>query len=722
VRRPPLLWAAVALAAVALGLGLGGISRWLQNRASSVAPPGGTASSGAVSGAGTRVARGADVLLVTIDTLRADSVGFAGNRRVETPVLDRLAAASRVFTSAHAHNVITLPSHTNILTGLYPFQHGVRENSGFTLSPKVPTLATVLKQAGYATGAFVGAYPLDSHYGLNHGFDVYDDRFPRGENPDEFTIAERRGNAVVTPALAWWNAHRGGRRFLWVHLYDPHAAYEPPEPFASRYRDRPYLGEIAAVDSFLSPLLSPLLDRREPPAFVVVTGDHGEALGEHGELTHGLFAYEGTLKIPLVVWGPGIAPGRDDRDARHVDIVPTLLSALGVAPPPGLSGRSLLLPAAREDSYFEALTTALNRGWAPLRGLLRGHEKLIELPLPELYNLDADPHEAQNLYDRDRPTARALARALPAESVWPPAKGKVTPEEEARLRSLGYAGGGSSGAAGAAGKTYAAADDPKTLIAVDRKLHDVVDAYSRHRYADAVRLARECLAARPDLSEASEDLALALRQLERPEEAIQALRAALTRGGDKDALTLQLGLALSEAGKPAEAVAILQPLAAQGGTESAEVLNALGIALSDADRNPEALKTLERSRQAEPKNPKTLEDLGIVLLRMNRRDDARDRLRQALAQNDRLPISWNTLGVALFQGGDAAGAVNAWQRAVALDPRQVDALYNIGLVAAEAGRGAEARNALEQFIRTAPPGRWSAEIARARQVLTHLGG
>src|SRR5262245_46170340 len=164
-----------------------------------------------------------DVILVTIDTLRADSVGFAGNKTVATPTLDRLAAAGRVYTDAHAHNVVTLPSHTNILTGLYPYQHGVRDNSGFTLQAAVPTLATVLKGAGYATGAFVGAYPLDRSFGLGRGFDVYDDDYPRGSRPEEFEIAERRGDQVVAPALAWWNAHRGQRRFLWVHLYDPHA-------------------------------------------------------------------------------------------------------------------------------------------------------------------------------------------------------------------------------------------------------------------------------------------------------------------------------------------------------------------------------------------------------------------------------------------------------------------------------------------------------------------
>lgn len=194
-----------------------------------------------------------DVVLVTIDTLRADTVGFMGNREVETPNLDALAAAGRVFTGAHAHNVVTLPSHTNILTGLYPFQHRVRDNSGFVLGADVPTLATLLSQAGYATGAFVGAFPLDRRFGLARGFDVYDDHYPRSADPASFVIPERRGDEVVRAALAWWREAGTKPRFLWLHLYDPHAAYEPPEPFASRYRAHPYLGEIAAVDSFLAP-------------------------------------------------------------------------------------------------------------------------------------------------------------------------------------------------------------------------------------------------------------------------------------------------------------------------------------------------------------------------------------------------------------------------------------------------------------------------------------
>ncbi|HEX9944328.1 MAG TPA: sulfatase-like hydrolase/transferase [Thermoanaerobaculia bacterium] len=659
---------------------------------------------------------GADVLLVTIDTLRADAVGFAGNSRVETPTLDRLAAAGRVFDDAHAHNVVTLPSHANILTGLYPYQHGVRENSGFVLPARVPTLGTLLKRAGYATGAFVAAYPLDSRFGLDQGFDVYDDSFPRGTSPDEFVVAERRGDQVVAAARAWWDARRGQRRFLWVHLYDPHAGYEPPEPFASRYRDNPYLGEVSATDSFLAPLLGPFLDGREPPALVIVTADHGEALGDHGELTHGLFAYESTLKVPLVVWGPGVTPGRDRRPARHVDLVPTVLSFLRLDAPEGLPGRSLLAGAGPPptESYFEALSTSLNRGWAPLRGLLRERKKLIDLPLPELYDLAADPKEERNLYSEERRTARALRDALPRESTWPPPKGAVSPEEEARLRSLGYSAG-----AAPAKSSYTAADDPKTLIGIDRKLHQVVDAYSRGDYERAAALAREAIGERPDLAEAYEQLALALRQLERHGEAVAALESALRRGVDRDSLRRQLGLALSEASRPREAVAVLEP-AASSSQADATTLNALGIALSDAGRHGDAVAVLQRVTARYPDDPKGFENLGIVALRMDQPEQARAQLQRALALNSGLPIAWNTLGVALYRLEGSAAALDAWERSVAIDPRQYDALFNIGLVAAQAGRPAQARRALTRFVATAPPARFGPDIERARQILARL--
>ncbi|MFP5286231.1 MAG: tetratricopeptide repeat protein, partial [Thermoanaerobaculia bacterium] len=505
--------------------------------------------------------------------------------------------------------------------------------------------------------------------------------------------------------------------FLWVHLYDPHAGYEPPEPFAGRYRDDPYLGEVAATDSFLTPLLAPFLDGREPPSLVVVTADHGESLGEHGELTHGLFAYESTLKVPLVVWHPGIRPGRDDRPARHVDIAPTLLQALGLEVPERMPGRSLLAPAEPDGtSYFEALSTHLNRGWAPLRGTIEDRKKYIDLPLPELYDLAADPGEKENRFTRDRRASRALRDALPEESVWPPPRGTISPEEEARLRSLGYSAG--SAAAKAA---YTAEDDPKNLVELDRKLHQVIDHYSRGRYAEAADLAREVVAARPSMAEGYEHLALALRQMERHGEAIEILRSALTRGAERESLRRQLGLALSETGRSTEAVEVLGPLA-RNETADPATLNAYGIALTDSGRHTEAVEVLRRVVAKHPQDPKGFENLGIALLRMDRPAEARAELERALQLNPGLPISWNTLGVALYRLEGPAAALDAWEKAVALDPEQYDALFNIGLVAAQAGRPSQARQALSRFVATAPSARFAGDLRKARQLLAQLGG
>ncbi|HVT57730.1 MAG TPA: sulfatase-like hydrolase/transferase [Thermoanaerobaculia bacterium] len=687
---------------------------------------------------------GADVVLITIDTLRADALGFAGNRRASTPTLDRLAAAGRVFTDAHAHNVVTLPSHANILTGLYPYQHGVRDNAGFALPASVPTLGTLLRRAGYATGAVVAAFPLDARFGLGRGFDLYDDNFPRGSNPDQFLLAERRGDEVVRAALRWWNGRRGSRRFLWAHLYDPHAPYEPPEPFASRFREHPYLGEVAAADSFLAPLLGPFLDGkdgRDPPALVIVTADHGESLGEHGELTHGLFAYEATLKVPLLIWWPGVQPGRDGRPARHVDIVPTVLQALRLARPAGLPGRSLLGPpaAAAVPAYFEALTANLQRGWAPLRGMLRERQKLIDLPLPELYDLADDPGESRNLFaaavagrpaPAAAPAARVLRAALAAESAWPapsqPAAKPVSSEEEARLRSLGYSAGrtvapppGPPGPPGPpAGGVYTADDDPKRLIGLDQEIHQAIELYAHRRFAESAALAREVVAARPTMSEGYVQLAVALRQGERQEEAIAVLRQALAHGAANAAVRRQLGLALTEANRGSEAVAVLRPLSGDGDPAD---LDALGLALSAAGRPAEAVAVLEQAAAAAPSDPKALEDLGVVALRLEKPAQARDYLERALKLNDRLPIAWNTLGVALYQLKATAAALDAWTRAAALDPGQFEALYNLGLVAAAQGDRERARGALTRFVAAAPKARWGDEIGKAQAVLARLG-
>ena len=651
-----------------------------------------------------------DIVLITIDTWRADAAGFAGNTRVQTPFLDSLAARGIVFTNAHAHNVITLPSHANILTGLNPYQHGVRENAGFVLEAKYISIAERLRQQGYATGAFVAAYPLDARYGLHRGFDVYDDNYGKGRASLDFSVQERPATAVLESAAKWWRSAAGRKRFLWVHLYDPHAPYAPPEPYATTYREAPYLGEVAATDNALQVHLAPLLQENTT---VIVTADHGEGLGDHGELTHGLFAYEATLKVPLVIVAPGLQPRRDAHYARHIDIVPTLLERAGAPPVPELPGQSLLGRLGTADTYFESLSASLNRGWAPLTGVIRDGGKFIDLPLAEYYELGADPGERNNLY-RDRRREVAAARARLGELVLKPAaRAGISAEEAARLRSLGYVAGAATSDA-----PPTEADDPKSLVHLDRKMHDVIDTYQRGDRRGALQIARAVVAEKPQMVAGREMLAFMLQQNERIPEALDVLGRLAAEGKASESAKVQLGLLLTETGKAADAAAILAPLA--GPDASAEILSGYGIALADQGRVQEAVAQFRRALTIDANHAPAHQNLGIVALRSNDVRGAREHLRRALELNPRLPLALNTLGVVQAREGDFPSAVESWKRAVEIDDTQYDALYNIGLVQARAGHRAEAVQALERFTRTAPPQRYAAELANAHQTLTTL--
>ena len=356
-----------------------------------------------------------NVLLVTIDTLRADVLSSYGGP-APTPTLDALAARGARFTFAHAPSVLTLPSHTTILTGRYPYEHGVRDNSGYRVRANESTMATRLKSLGFATGAFVGAFPLERRFGLDVGFDVYDDRVGEVGSAANFSQTERRADEVVNVATQWID-HQTGPWFAWVHVFDPHAPYKPPPEWLARYPSQPYLGEVAWTDFALARLFDRLATLPQP-TLVIVTADHGEALGDHGEATHGVFAYESTLRVPLIV---SLVDPRNravrvrgvviDAPVRHVDLVPTVLDLVGAPPDatlPGSSLRDVIAGRGGPDRplYFEALMTNLARGWAPLRGVLAGREKYVDLPIAELYDLAADPGESRNLAS-GAPSARA---------------------------------------------------------------------------------------------------------------------------------------------------------------------------------------------------------------------------------------------------------------------------------------------------------------------------
>ncbi len=343
---------------------------------------------------------------------------------------------------------------------------------------------------------------------------------------------------------------------------------------------------------------------------------------------------------------------------------------------------------------------------------MRGGRKYIALPLPEVYDLPQDPGEEKNLIDRERAAARGIFAALPKESAWPPRREDLKPEDEVRLRSLGYLSGSA-----AARDSYGPEDDPKRLIDLDTKIHAVVDLYMRRRLAEAIGLARDLVQARPAMGLGHSLLAQALLEADRSEEALEVMQKARSRGAVTEALVRQLGLTLSEMGRAGEAVEILRPLTA---ADDPQALNAYALALSEAGRQKEAVEVLQRVLKVDPDNPKAHEQLGLVELRLGHWQQARDRSRRALELNRRLPLAWNDLGVALYQLGQKDEALDAWQKAVDLKPDLWDALWNLGTKAAERGRVEQARQALQRFAAGAPPARYASDIAKARVFLEQV--
>jgi arylsulfatase A-like enzyme/Tfp pilus assembly protein PilF len=674
-----------------------------------------------------------NVLLITIDTLRADALGCYGGPAA-TPALDRLAADGVRFDFAHAHAVTTLSSHASILTGTFPFQHGVRDNSGYRLPPAARTAATRLRQAGYTTAAFVGAYPVHSRFGLNLGFDLYDDRFGETRAPTEFVMPERPASAVVSLARQWISDRAGGSGgsgggappwFAWVHLFDPHAPYRPPAPFDSQYAGRLYYGEVAATDAAIAPLLD-ALRAADRPTLVVVTGDHGEALGDHGEQSHGLFAYESTLRIPLIIaeigaakraGGSGGAGGEvSSVAARHVDILPTILDAIGLAPSVDLPGRTLLAAAERaagappRTSYFEAMGAMLNRGWAPLSGVLIGREKLVDLPIVERYDLASDPLERVNLAGRAPDRDRALRASLRAFSATAPGDRRAEdPEAVARLRALGYVSGKAPVKA-----RYTEADDPKQLIELDQAVHDAVEAFGARQPDVAVQIYQRVLARRPDMAIAYRHLAFIEWQRGNPAAAVDALQRAIAAGITQTSVVSQLAGYLTETGRVPDAIRLLEP-PARDPSADADTLNSLGIAYVRAGRRTEAAATFERVLTINPDSSIPLENLGVMALERGDLAAARRYFERAIGADPRSSRAHAGFGVVALRQGNRAAAIESWRRAVALDPTNVDALYNVGTTLARDGQAAAARPYLEQFLTIAPPAFYAndrREVAR----------
>lgn len=595
------------------------------------------------------------VVIITIDTLRADRVGAYGYARASTPAIDGIAKNGVLFERAFAAAPITQTSHATLLTGRYPQGHGARHN-GMRIGDTVPTLAERFKAAGFATGAFVAAFPLDKRFGLARGFDTYSDTMPA--DAQGRPANERAGRVVVDEAVAWLASTQGRRVFLWVHLFEPHAPYgDPSNPsFAGLSASDRYDREVAEADAQVGRLLAALGDRRAR-TLIIATSDHGEAFGEHGEIGHSMFVYDTTLRVPLVMEGPGVARARTvaGADVGLVDVAATAAARAGLGTmdtdgidlskpylDPGTAGEAAMRPSPAY--YAESFAPLLDFGWSPLRAIRAGGLKYIEAPRPEIYDLRADRGEQTNRIDAESRRLDELRTVLHRTAGNVSSGVAAAPDPDGRLAALGYV----SRSAGPS--PTATRPDPKDKIAVAAAIARITSGEARG--ADLERELRAVLAEDPGNPQMNLRLGYVLAESNRCREArtrfdaairgkmptadahlglascqaaardftaaVQTLRDASRVEPGNPVVIANLGLMLADAGKPADAVAPLrQALAASPDLHQARF--GLALALGRLDRGPEAVaearELLRRLPSGAPQRPEVQRLLDALLRR-----------------------------------------------------------------------------------------------------------
>lgn len=622
---------------------------------------------------------GHPVILISVDTLRSDRLGPYGGQ-VATPAIDTLARDAILFVRAYSHCPITLPSHSSILTGLLPPQHGVRNNKGYVLEDRFETLAERLEKAGYRTGGFVSSMVLRKGTGIEQGFETWDEPEQPLRGKGSRVFAQRRGDRTAARAEAWLDSlPSGAKPFLFLHLYDPHTPYDAPEPYTSRYPSA-YDAEVAWVDHVLGGFLDDLRHRGlYDRSLIVFLSDHGEGLGDHVEKEHGVFLYREDLQVPLMIKLPGgsRAGERVEEPVALEDVAPTLLAALEL-PREGLPGRPLLAPGeppADRVLYAESLFGLEQYGWSPLRSAIQGRLHFVQAPRPELYDLERDPGETKNLLP-GRAVPAALANALLAIGKGIRSTRAVSPEDAERLAALGYVGGPS-------------ADEPPEGNLPDPK--------------DGIGAAME--------------LWSLMDQVGKTSSAAPEMRIVEILGGlhmHQESLSRTVALNLLRAGRAEAARKVLQPFSQSPdpGTNLA-----LGEIAATQSRFVEAETRFEAVLARDPGSAEARKDMGILRLSQGRPGDARRWLEQAVAADEAEVEAWNGLGVARAQAGDLQGAVTAWRKAVALEPGLGDAWFNLAVTLRRLGDTAAARDALERYVPLAQ----GPDRARAEALLRQLG-
>ncbi|HOC16999.1 MAG TPA: sulfatase-like hydrolase/transferase [Vicinamibacterales bacterium] len=656
----PRLWLRAGAVVAVMALAAAGAAWWWAGRRPQETAAG--VALGAATGGGR--ASELNLLVITLDTTRADRIGAYGYAGARTPAIDRLAREGVVFEQAMTDAPLTLPAHCSIFTSRHPPRHGVRDNGGFFLSPRQRTLATELKARGLRTGAVVGAFVLDGKWGLDQGFDFYGDDFeldrPAGRG---FSVGEiqRRGADVVDKALPWLEQVKGERFFAWLHFYDPHTPYDAPEPFASRFPGHPYDAEIAYTDAQVARVVEflerdALLDR----TVIVVVGDHGEGLNQHDEGTHGFFIYESTTRVPFIVRAPfERTRGRRVADpVRTVDLMPTALDLLGIPAPEGIDGVSLAplmtgdRPTLDLEGYAEALYPLHHYGWSDLRAWRSGRYKVIDAPRPELYDLERDPNETANLYAERQALADGMIRRLRErqpeiesdETVARPAP-EVDPEARARLAALGYVG---SFVATLAGPRSERAD-PKDKIGVFNLMGEARDlAQQEGGFEKVVALYRKVLDEDPNVVDAWFNLGNVHFRQRRYEDAIGYFKRTLELKPDYDLPVINMANAYRQLGQ-----------------------------------DEAALAGYEHYLTIDPKNAPVRYQMGEIYLDRGDVAQAEENFRKALEIDPREASARNALGVIAFQRGDLAAAERETRAALAIRPTVRLAHYNLALIAEE---------------------------------------
>ena len=597
-----------------------------------------------------------NVVVVTLDTTRWDRLGAYGDRTAETPNLDRLAAEGVLFEQAITSVPLTLPAHSTLFTGLLPPRHGVRDNGGYVLDPKHVTLARMLKDGGRKTGAFIGAFVLDGRWGLDQGFDTYVDEFDVAKyKTASIGNVARRANEVTDTALSWLEKNSKDPFFAWIHYYDAHTPYDPPEPYRSRFKQQPYAGEIAFVDSQLGRVLQ-WLDARDLTrrTIVVAIGDHGESLNEHGEGTHGLFIYESTTRVPFIIRAPfGKTAGRRVQSTvRSEDVLPTVLDLIGRSVPGEIQGRTLvpLMTGAAQDlnldAYSESLYPRHHYGWSELRALRAGRFKYIAAPKPELYDLERDPGELDNLHDQRRSLADRMASELQRLSAETPdaARGPsaVDPETRERLAALGYIGSFTP----VAGKTGAALPDPKDKIDIFNLMTAAQESGSGTSEESRIDRLRRVVSMDPNILDAWVMLGNEYFRQREFQTALEQFKKALALRPDYDLATINMAATYRSMG----------------------------------DYNA-AILGFERYLRNDPKNAWVRYQLGELFVDLNQLEKAEAAFQQALADDVRVASARNALGVVALKRGDLAKAEREIRAAIAQKPDVKLAHFNLALVA-----------------------------------------